>query len=355
MNYPLVELNKSTIINNINFVKKLAKTCNVNIRPHVKTIGFKPLYRIYLENNIKQITVTSAKMAKNFLLEGYSNILMAMPVNIYEIHIIKNILKNRSLQKLILTIDNIVALKEIISILKNDNCYFAIEIDADYGRSGININDKSTLNEILLYIKNNNLQHKLYSLISHFGQTYKCKNLKEIEQINKKYIKKLLEIKNYTCEQLNQKIIASIGDTPSLPIYSQKLLREIDEIRPGNFIYYDAMQLIKGCCSLNNIAINVIAPVISIKPNYVVIHCGAIHLSKEFIKYKNKKIYGFIVDNNSSKLIGIVMELTQEHGIVKITDNISLKIGDILRIIPVHACLCVELMSLKNLIRLKNH
>ena len=62
-----------------------------------------------------------------------------------------------------------------------------------------------------------------------------------------------------------------------------------DEIRPGNFAYYDVMQYHIGSCNMDNIAVAVACPVVAVHPqkNELVIYGGAIHLSKEFIAADN--------------------------------------------------------------------
>ena len=53
----------------------------------------------------------------------------------------------------------------------------------------------------------------------------------------------------------------SIGDTPSCSVVED--LSAVEEIRPGNFVYYDVMQTIIGSCSEDDIAVAVACPVVS--------------------------------------------------------------------------------------------
>lgn len=56
-------------------------------------------------------------------------------------------------------------------------------------------------------------------------------------------------------------IIISVGDTPG--ISAAKNLEGIDEVRPGNYIFYDVMQARMNNCTVANIAITVACPIIS--------------------------------------------------------------------------------------------
>jgi D-serine deaminase-like pyridoxal phosphate-dependent protein len=147
-------------------------------------------------------------------------------------------------------------------------------------------------------------------------------------------------------------IIISVGDTPScsqLPI-----AKGTDEIRPGNFVFYDVMQFALGSCSLNAIAVALVCPVVSLHYDrkQAVIYGGAVHLSKEQTLFppSHEPIFGLAVAWNGKKwdtgtLLGKVSSLSQEHGIISLTQQgYNLKPGDLVAILPVHSCLTANLM-----------
>ena len=141
----------------------------------------------------------------------------------------------------------------------------------------------------------------------------------------------------------------SIGDTPSLPHYTPEILKNVTELRPGNFVYYDMMQVSLGTCDINNIAIAVESDILSLYPqrNEVLINAGSIHLSKESCLMPDGKLgYGAIANINK-KSIGSVIEncfvdrISQEHGILRVCPAFfnEFHIGDSIGILPVHSCL----------------
>ena len=92
-----------------------------------------------------------------------------------------------------------------------------------------------------------------------------------------------------------------------------------------------------------------LSPVVSIynERKLILLYCGAIHLSKDFIIEDGEKIYGYVFLNNywnTENRIGKIISLSQEHALVNIENNANLKIGDIVSIIPVHSCLTVDSM-----------
>ena len=73
-------------------------------------------------------------------------------------------------------------------------------------------------------------------------------------------------------------------------------LMHVDEIRPGNFVFYDVMQLQIGACTEEEIGVAVACPIVAKHPerNQLVIYGGAVHHSKEFIEIDGVQLFGYI-------------------------------------------------------------
>lgn len=153
-------------------------------------------------------------------------------------------------------------------------------------------------------------------------------------------------------------LITSYGDTPSCSIADD--LSGFDEIRPGNFVYYDVMQYHIGSCLLEDIAVAVACPVVSVYPDRreIVIYGGAVHLSKEFIAADNNfKLFGYVVklteDGWSEPIPGAyVSSISQEHGNAKMTEQFirKFKPGDVIGVLPIHSCLTADLLKMNSTI-----
>ena len=144
----------------------------------------------------------------------------------------------------------------------------------------------------------------------------------------------------------------SIGDTPCCSIIDD--FQDIDEIRPGNFVFYDVMQAQIGSCKLEDIAVVLACPIVAKYPNRgeLIIYGGAIHLSKDYIIQNNKKIYGYIakLDDSGWEPLDIenyVSSVSQEHGIIKASNEVIDKYnpGDVIGVLPAHSCLTANLMG----------
>jgi D-serine deaminase-like pyridoxal phosphate-dependent protein len=224
-----------------------------------------------------------------------------------------------------------------------------IKVDTGYNRTGIGVSKTGKIDAILEVIaQNKNLRFK--GFLSHNGQTYTALSTNEIFSAHYEALLKLKTLKQHYKPAFPE-VQVTIGDTPSCSIATN--FNGVDEIRPGNFVFYDLMQMNLGVCSFGDIAARLICPVVARHPsrNEVVIYGGAIHLSKESLQnIDGKNSYGRIVinKNGEKKLLSernYVSRLSQEHGILKISQkNIdSFAIGDLVEIIPVHSCLTANL------------
>ncbi|MBW6460253.1 MAG: alanine racemase, partial [Bacteroidales bacterium] len=148
-------------------------------------------------------------------------------------------------------------------------------------------------------------------------------------------------------------LLISIGDTPSCSLVED--FSGVDEIRPGNFVFYDLMQYSLGACTLEQVSVALACPVVGKYPhrNEIVIHGGAIHFSKDFLyKSSGERIYGYVVkigDKEWSKPVpgAYLSSLSQEHGIVRANREFidEIRLGDVVGVLPVHSCLTANLMK----------
>ncbi|MDZ7693841.1 MAG: hypothetical protein U5K69_22425 [Balneolaceae bacterium] len=147
-----------------------------------------------------------------------------------------------------------------------------------------------------------------------------------------------------------------VGDTPCCSAADN--FEGVDEISPGNFVFYDLMQVQIGSCSFPDIAVALAAPVVAKYPNRseLILHGGAVHLSKESIRWNGNRVFGLPValDEIAGKFSwsapfhdSYVKALSQEHGVLKCSSQLfsELQIGDLVGILPVHSCLTANLMG----------
>jgi D-serine deaminase-like pyridoxal phosphate-dependent protein len=286
-------------------------------------------------------------MAKFFSAYGWRDITIAFPVNVLELGLISELAAELNLNILG---DSLA----ILPVLENGLTYrvgYFIEIDTGHHRSGAFWKEISEIDRMLdILAGSNRLSFK--GFLTHSGHTYAADGPEEILEIYRDTVEKMNFLKDRYKEAWPDLII-SVGDTPSCSLVED--FSGVDEIRPGNFIFYDLMQYSLGSCSFEQIAVAMACPVVSknIARNEAVIYGGAVHFSKDFLyKGNGEHLYGYIVrlaDKEWSRPVAgaYLASLSQEHGIVRGPREFieGIGIGDVLGVLPVHSCLTANLMK----------
>lgn len=345
---PNLILDKDRCLKNINNMMKKVKKNSLDFRPHFKTHQSLTVANWFRNCGVKKITVSSVRMAEYFSEGGWNDITIAFPVNIREINKISKLAESIKLNLLI--VDR-YSLEYLEKNIKSPAGFF-IEIDTGYNRTGV---DHTNIDEIdnILNAVGSLSKMSFKGFLSHAGNTYKAGSHEGIISIHDQNLKKFGKLRNRYSVNWPELLI-SIGDTPACCLADK--FEGINEIRPGNFVFFDLMQKYMGVCKYSDIAVVLASPVVSVsmKHKKIAIYGGGIHLSKEFVLDKQYgKVFGKIVLLNDNGRWEnpvpdcFVSELSQEHGIIKSTDNLinNVKTGDLLGIIPVHSCLTANLMG----------
>lgn len=328
---------------NINKMVDKAAQYDLQFRPHFKTHQSIRIGEVYKEMGVQKITVSSVQMAHKFAENGWRDITIAFPFNPLQISEIEDLSEKINLHILI---SSQLSAQKLTQITHHKLNYF-IEIDAGYHRSGILAEDVKQIERAIQLLSD----HKFTGFLTHSGNTYQAESVKEILDIHQQAVAKMDVLKSKFFSQYPQLII-SIGDTPSCTL--AKNFAAVDELRPGNFVFYDLMQYNLGVCQFEDISVCVACPVIDINKdrNELVIYGGAVHFSKEYILENEQKIFGKVVEITNTKWDNFaedifVTSLSQEHGIIKASEKFinSTSIGDVLGIIPVHSCLTANLLK----------
>ncbi|NOZ47083.1 MAG: alanine racemase [Chlorobi bacterium] len=325
---------------------KKASNNNVIFRPHFKTHQSELIGTWFRNAGITKITVSSLEMAEYFATHYWDDITIAIPLNIRELDKVVSLTKKIQLNIILDSLETANSIRNINSSLN----YF-IEIDTGYKRTGVNFNDKNKIDKILSLLHEN--QHFTFKgFLNHNGSNYCAKSKEEIKKNHAIEIEALMSLKKHYSKYFKNLII-SIGDTPACSVLEN--FSGIDEIRPGNFVFYDWMQYKLGSCSINDIAVTMICPVLGkyADRQEIVIHGGAVHFSKEFIiNEEGLKNYGQIAEIVDGKWNMPITDcylssLSQEHGIVKCSGDFFNKtnIGDQIVVYPIHSCLTMNLMK----------
>jgi D-serine deaminase-like pyridoxal phosphate-dependent protein len=342
---PTLLLDKQRVLKNIEKMAGKAKASGARFRPHFKTHQSAEIGNWFRDFGVEAITVSSLDMAKYFADHGWTDITVAFVVNLPEIDKINHLAGRINLN---LLVDSEQVLSDLDKKLEHPVGIW-IEVDTGYHRTGVAWDDFDTIRALAQKSKDSpRLDFK--GLLTHAGHAYKAANVSEIQKIHVDTLLRMAVGKEHlemsgidTCE-------ISVGDTPTCSLVDD--FAGVDEIRPGNFVFYDLMQEKLQTCSGDQIAVAVACPVVGKYKdrNQIVVYGGAVHLSLASILDKSgPPIFGYLTSLQDGTFGPIdrsapVISLSQEHGIVEV-DGIAVRkitIADLLLVFPVHSCLTCD-------------
>lgn len=345
---PTLLLDSQRARQNIHQMAENARRYSIRFRPHFKTHQSIEIGEWFSEEGVRQITVSSVDMAMYFAGAGWSDILIAFPVNILQIRQINELAGMLHLGLLVESLETVQFLKERLA----HGVDIWIKVDVGAHRTGISWDQTERITE-LAHAISQSPRMVFRGLLTHAGQTYTARTREEIRRISRDATDKILSVRDILKGEGLAPVEVSIGDTPGCTIGEG--LDRVDEIRPGNFVLYDLMQLQIGTCPEEKIAAMLACPVVALHPerNELVLYGGAIHLSKEYLTLENgEHVYGGICRLTPTGWEKIekdvwVRSLSQEHGIVRAPAAFirTMQVGDVLAVVPVHSCLTVNLMK----------
>ena len=339
-------LDKAKCLANIERMAAKAKNAGVLFRPHFKTHQSAEIGRWFRNYEVECITVSSVKMAVYFADNGWKDITIAFPANILEWSALNDLAAKINLNIVVESPETIVFLEKHLT--SPVGTY--IKTDTGYGRTGVNAENYDAMQALLNVLKP--CRNLIFTgFLCHAGHTYTARSTTEIIQIMESSRQQLLALKTFLSRDFPL-IQISYGDTPSCSLSDN--FEGFDEIRPGNFVFYDDMQVRIGSCSRENIALAAACPVVAkhADRNEVVVHAGGVHFSKEAGIKDGKAFFGTVIQLDGynwdvNKQMGSLSKLSQEHGIIKVVDGQfdKINIGDMLAVLPIHSCLTANLMK----------
>jgi len=338
---PKLLLDKERCLRNMENMARKAASQNLGFRPHCKTHQSAEIGSWLRDFGVDRITVSSFSMAHYFAKAGWKDILVAFPFQPGEI---ENLIDLSGQCELSILVDSPASLPFLKHIPQRINFY--LDIDTGYGRTGIKSENTDLAEQIIVKAGAN--KHLYFrGFYCHAGHSYKPGSPDDRKRIHQKAIKDLEGLKKHF-NTLDPKLL--YGDTPNCS--TQQAFGELDEITPGNFVFYDLIQFAMGNCGLDDIAVAMECPVAGRYPSdeRILVHGGAVHFSKESMLMQGRSIYGQLVQQAESGWLQArktlyLNNLSQEHGLMEQCGDLvnRVSIGDRLLFLPVHSCLTANL------------
>ena len=325
---PVAVVDEAVMEANLRRMAELAAAAGVKLRPHAKTHKSIEVGRRQLELGAAGLTVATLTEAETFAAAGVEDVLIAHPP--------VGAVKLRRLGALAQRVARVAVAVDDVGVASAVPARVEVmwEVDPGLHRTGTPPGEPTitAVGELLRAIG----QARFRGLISHGGHVYQAKNDADRRTVAAQETDGVLE----TAATLRSRGIEvrelSIGSTPTIGAHS---LEGITEIRPGTYVYGDANQVTLGVMGLEDCALAVAACVVSTPAkDRAVVDAGSKALSAD-LRVPGMTGFGIVV----GKPHLAVARLSEEHAVLTADGSTGLSIGEIVVIIPTHACTVVNL------------
>lgn len=344
---PCVLVDEKCLAQNIEQMQQLANQNQVALRPHIKTHKSLEIAQRQIFAGAAGISASKSSEALVFIEAGITSVTIAYPlVEAVKLERVVAAAKSNNTD-LRLIVDSTAGVRAIAAVAEKYQFLLKIYFKIDVGlhRCGFSEHDKK-ITELAAQIK----QHpwlEFTGLLSHAGHSYAAPNAAAACEIAIQERDILLRVKN-RLEQAGVPVAEiSVGATPT--VLAADDFTGITEIRPGNYVFMDRTPLRLNLIKPEQIALSVLATVVSKNTDYFIIDAGSKTLSSDAGAHGTKGVSGFglayPVNHFQQPAYEIlVAKLSEEHGFLE-RGTVDLEIGARIRIIPNHSCVVANLVG----------
>lgn len=323
-------------------MRERAAALGVRLRPHVKTHKCPAAARVQLGGGTGPITVSTLDEARGFAREGFGDITYAVPLALARIPEAFELA--RSGVRLGVLVDHPQAVEALARRAAEAGVDLRVWLKVDCGAHRAGVDPESAAGVELARAIADAPRLALAGILTHAGHAYACRTRSEIAVVAEQEREVMADFASRLgAEGLIVKDV-SIGSTPTASVVES--LAGVTEIRPGNYLFYDAFQAAIGACELSDCAFSIVTSVIGIFPKAgrLLVDAGALALSKDAgpVHVDPQCGYGVVTELDGTPLLGLrLVSLSQEHGVVRGGPELLRRrsLGERLRIVPNHSCL----------------
>ena len=333
MDTPFISIDLEQLKANIKDMAEYAASRGLKLRPHIKAHKIPEIARMQIEAGASGITVAKLGEAEVMFAAGIQDILIAYPlIGKEKLQRVANLTRQGC--KLTVLADSRSGAEQLDGLALPGGIDLLVKVDSGLGRCGLLPGDN--LEEFVFWLKTlKNVNFK--GLLTHAGHAYGCSNYEEVRAIGTKEGELMVAAAESLRRQGVDVDTVSIGSTPTVKAGGD--VKGVTEIRPGNYVFYDATQVSLGVVQTERCSLRVHSTVVS-RPGSAraIIDAGAKTLALDKGAHGGGAVSGHGILSNPAWTL---TRLSEEHGVLE-GEGLP-QIGEIVDIIPNHACPAVNL------------
>ncbi len=332
---PALVVDGPTLVGNIADMAERARVAGVELWPHTKTHKSRAIAGLQREHGAAGLTTATVHEAECLVEAGHEAVLIAYPpVGTWRLDRISQLARRARVR--------VVVDDPAVAQALDDACGYAHarveylwEVDCGVGRCGTKPGEETA--RIAGNVARATRAAVFGGVMAFAGHAYGADGQAEVGAIAEAEGRAVRETDSALAAIGVEGGALSVGTTPT----AHHLEREgrVSEIRPGNYVFFDATQVALGLVPKERCALSVLATVVS-RPNAyrLVLDAGSKALAAERLTAKTPG-FGFVVGREEL----LVERLYEEHAVVVSPTPCDIPVGARLRIVPNHACAAANL------------
>jgi len=332
---PALLVDGPTLVRNIAGMAERVRGTGVALWPHCKTHKTPEIAALQREHGAAGLTVATMREAEVFAAAGHTDLLVVYPpVGRTRLDRLTKLARTARVR---VVLDSEAALTGL-----DDACRVAgIEIgwlwEVDCGTRRIGTLPGAATAQLVAPLAERYHHGPFAGLLTFAGHAYGAKSAEELRAIAATERAAVRETAQELATLGVEAQARSVGTTPTA--HQLEAAEGVTEIRPGNYVFYDATQVALGLVPVERCALSVLATVVSRPdPLRLILDCGSKALAAERLTSRTTGL-GLVAGHE-----GLTVDrLFEEHAIVEASEPSTVPIGARVRVIPNHSCASVNL------------
>ncbi len=319
---------------NLSAWQRAMSTRGVHLRPHVKTHKTLEIGRMQLAAGAVGITVAKVAEAEVFVAGGFEDVVIAYPVVGPEKWTRIAALARRA--RITVNVESAAAARGLSGAIAAGGVEVGVQLDVDsgLGRSGVPYGEPDellALARLVAGLPGLRLEGlTTYRSLGFPGAAEMTPDLAGSEEGER-----LVGLARRLEDAGIDLPVVAAGSTPTGRAVAG--VPGITEVRAGTYVFNDLMQASVGAANRDDLALTVLATVVSARPGRVTVDAGSKTFSGDVVLSDDA---GRVIARAADRDVTIVW-MNEEHGVGRTGETVT--VGERLRLHPAHVCTCVNL------------
>jgi D-serine deaminase-like pyridoxal phosphate-dependent protein len=330
---PALVIDLDIMEHNLQRMAEYTEEHGLRLRPHTKTHKIPALARKQLDLGAAGLTIAKVGEAEVMLGANPPDLLLAYPI-----------IGRRKLDRLMevarkaavtVSLDSLFVARQLSDAARQVQVEIGVlaEVDVGLGRVGVQPSEVVALAQSI----------ERLPWLRFAGIAFYPGHIKSLDEEGLKAVEALGKLLGGVVRDLKQAGLApqivSGGSTPTM--FHSHEIAELNEIRPGTYIFNDRNTVLSGACEFEECAASILTTIVSTaKKGQMIIDGGSKTFSSDRPSNPGEVSFGHIVEAPDA----VFTKMNEEHGFVDIRRvKLEFSLGDRVRIIPNHICVAMNL------------